>query len=185
MDQYQDIREMYIKEGMSQRAIARELGISRNTVRRYCQGANVPWERKPVDRAANVVTPAVVEFIKSCLREDAQSPNPKQKHTAGRIHERLCEEKVFTGGASTIRRAVRELREKQPKAFVPLSFDPGEATQVDWGQATIILNGVKTPAHIFCMRLCHSIAPFVIAYPTEREESFLEAHIKGFEFFGE
>jgi transposase len=33
------------------------------------------------------------------------------------------------------------------------------------------------------MRLCHSIAPFAIAYPTEREESFLEAHIKGFEFF--
>ncbi|MGI6550437.1 MAG: IS21 family transposase [Syntrophomonadales bacterium] len=184
VDQYDDIRQMYLVEGMSQRAIARELGISRNTVRRYCHGANVPWERKPVDRAANIVTPEVVDFIKSCFKEDAQSPNSKQKHTARRIYERLCEEKGFTGGASTIRRAVRELREKQPKVFVPLSFDPGEAIQVDWGQATIILNGVKTQAHIFCMRLSHSIAPFVIAYPTEREESFLEAHIRGFEFFG-
>jgi transposase len=184
VDQYDDIRQMYLVEGMSQRAIARELGISRNTVRRYCEGENVPWERKPVDRAASVITPEVINFIKSCFEEDAQSPNSKQIHTAQRIYQRLCEEKGFTGGASTIRRAVRELREKQPKVFVPLSFDPGEAIQVDWGQATIILNGVKTQAHMFCMRLCHSIAPFVIVYPTEREESFLEAHIKGFNFFG-
>ena len=68
MDQYDDIRQMYLVEGMSQRAIARELGISRNTVRRYCQGANVPWERKPVDRVANVVTPEIVDFIKSCFK---------------------------------------------------------------------------------------------------------------------
>jgi len=67
---------------------------------------------------------------------------------------------------------------------VPLNFGPSEASQGDWSQATIILNGVKTEAHLFCMRLCHSLAPFVIAYPTEREETFLEAHVKGFEFFG-
>jgi len=48
-----------------------------------------------------------------------------------------------------------------PKVYVPLAFEPGEAIQVDWGQATIILNGVKTEAHLFCMRLCHSLAPFV------------------------
>jgi transposase len=118
------------------------------------------------------------------LEEDAQSPNKKQKHTAQRIYDRLCDEKGFTGGCSTIRNAVKELRDKLPKVYVPLAFDPGEAIQVDWGQATIILNGVKIQAHLFCMRLCHSIAPFVIAYPTEREEVFLEAHVKGFEFFG-
>ena len=184
MDQYQDIRHMYLVEGMSQRAIAKQLGISRNTVRRYCKGEQVPWERKLVKRAPSVITPDVIKFIKSCLEEDAQSPNKKQKHTAQRIYDRLCDEKGFTGGCSTIRNAVKELRDKLPKVYVPLAFDPGEAIQVDWGQATIILNGVKIQAHLFCMRLCHSIAPFVIAYPTEREEVFLEAHVKGFEFFG-
>lgn len=183
MDQYQDIRQMYIVEGMSQRAIARELGISRNTVRRYCMGEHIPWERKQVERAASVVTPEVIDFINSCFEEDANSPR-KQKHSAQRIYDRLCDEKGFTGGASTIRHTVKELRGKIPEVYVPLAFSPGEAAQVDWGKATIILNGVKTEAHLFCMRLCHSIAPFVIAYPTEREESFLEAHVKGFEFFG-
>ena len=132
MDQYQDIREMYLKEGMSQRAIARELNISRNTVRRYCLGQNMPWERKPVDRPASVITPDIKEFITSCLEEDTSSPR-KQRHTSKRIYDRLCDEKGFTGGASTVRQAVREIREKMPKVFVPLEFDPGEAIQIDWG----------------------------------------------------
>jgi len=69
VDQYQDIRHMYLVEGMSQRTIAKQLGISRNTVRRYCKGEQVPWERKPVKRAPSVITPDVIDFIKSCLQE--------------------------------------------------------------------------------------------------------------------
>jgi DNA-binding CsgD family transcriptional regulator len=38
VDQYQLIRELYAVEGLSQREIARRLGISRNTVRKYCRG---------------------------------------------------------------------------------------------------------------------------------------------------
>ena len=184
MDQYQIIRRMFVVEGLSQRAIARELGISRNTVRRYCQGENVPWERKSGPRASRVVTPEVIEFIKACFEQDANSPDKRQKHTAQNIYNRLCNEKGFTGGESTIRRAVNLLQEKMPRVYVPLAFDPGEAIQVDWGTGTVILNGVKTEAHLFCMRLCHSLAPFVIAYPCEREEAFFEGHVKGFEFYG-
>ncbi len=69
MDQYHLIRHMYLVEGMSQRSIAKQLGISRNTVRRYCKGEQVPWERKPVKRAPSVITPEVIDFIKSCLQE--------------------------------------------------------------------------------------------------------------------
>lgn len=120
MDQYQDIRRMFVVEGLSQRAIARELGISRNTVRRYCQGENVPWERKSGPRASRVVTPEVLEFIKACFEQDANSPDKRQKHTAQNIYNRLCNEKGFTGGESTIRRAVNLLQEKMPRVYVPL-----------------------------------------------------------------
>ncbi len=117
---------MHLVEGLSQRAIARQLGISRNTVRRYCRGEHVPWERKPSARQASVITPEVIELIKSCFAEDVSNPKG-QKHTAERVYTRLCNEKAFTGGASTVRRAVQVLRNKIPKVYVPLAFDPSEA----------------------------------------------------------
>jgi len=46
---YEQIRYLYAVEKLSQRAIAKKLGISRNTVKRYCQGQNVPWESKPLN----------------------------------------------------------------------------------------------------------------------------------------
>jgi len=67
---YQKIREMYTVHQMSQRAIARELKISRNTVRKYCKGDNVPWERKEYSREPDVLTPDVIDFIRQCIEED-------------------------------------------------------------------------------------------------------------------
>ena len=71
---------------------AKELGISRNTVAKYCDGDTYPGQRSPYHRDAGVVTPDVIAFIQSCLQEDAQEPNRKQHHTARRIFERLVDE---------------------------------------------------------------------------------------------
>jgi len=184
MDQYQLIRQLYAVEGLSQRQIAKNLGISRNTVRRYCNGENVPWERKSSPRTPAVIPPEVRGFVQKCLDEDEQEGISKQRHTAKKIYERLIEELGFTGGASTVRGVVREMKEKMPKVFIPLSFSPGEAAQVDWGTATDYMTGQKIEVNLFCMRLCASCAPFVIAFPSQREEAFLEGHQRAFEFFG-
>ena len=42
VDLYQRIRHLYTVQGRSQRSIARELGISRTTVQKYCQGGALP-----------------------------------------------------------------------------------------------------------------------------------------------
>jgi transcriptional regulator with XRE-family HTH domain len=49
VDHYKDIRYLAMVEELSQRAIAKRLGISRNTVKRYFLGQNVPWERAQED----------------------------------------------------------------------------------------------------------------------------------------
>jgi len=140
---YQKIREMYTVHQMSQRAIARELKISRNTVRKYCKGDNVPWERKEYSREPDVLTPDVMDFIRQCIKEDEAEGIKKQQHTARRIYHRLVEEKGFKGGESTVRLAVQQLKDEIPKAFVPLEFDPGEAAQVDWGAKLCTLTTKK------------------------------------------
>ena len=183
MEIYKQIRKMRL-EGMSQRQIAATLHISRNTVKKYWDGNSVPWERKVYSRQPCILTREVVAFVKKCLEEDSRSKSKKQHHTAKRIYDRLVAEWGFTGGETTVRRLVKELREKQQEAFVPLAFPPGDALQIDWGEATVYLEGVKTTVNLFCARLCYSDAPIVLAYRRQNEESFLDALVRVFQYFG-
>ena len=181
--EYKDIRQRYLR-GESQRSIAKALQISRNTVAKYCYGGAVPWERKTPERNATVLDKETIAFIQKCLKEDEIEGIRKQRHTAKRIYDRLVTEQGFMGGESTVRAKVRELKGTLPKVFVPLAFSPGEAVQVDWGEAIAYINGVKQRINLFCARLCNSCAPFVAAYKRQNEESFLEAFVRGFEQFG-
>ncbi|MBS4008675.1 MAG: helix-turn-helix domain-containing protein [Clostridium sp.] len=142
VESYEKIRHLYEHEGMSQRAIANKLNISRNTVKKYCEGSRIPWARQGTSgRQRYVITDDILTFIKECLIKDDEENIKKQKHTAQRIYDLLVDEKNFTGGKSTIREIVATLKDKSGKAFVPLSYDPGEAIQIDWGVATVYLAG--------------------------------------------
>lgn len=183
MKDYKEIRQRYLA-GESQRSIAKSMNISRNTVKKYCEGAKVPWERKTPERQSTILTDDIIAFIRSCLEEDEKEGVRKQQHTAKRIYDRLVSEKGFTGGESTIRNKVRELKEVIPRAFIPLQFEPGEALQVDWGEAVIYLDDEKMTVNLFCARLCYSCRPVVLAYRRQNEESFLDAFVKTFQILG-
>lgn len=183
VNDYRIIREHWLN-GYSQRAIAKTLGISRNTVKKYCAGEAVPWDRKEYTRDATVLTEEVRAFIKKCLDEDQSIRNSKQQHTAKRIYDRLVEELGFTGGESTIRKYVRAAKAKTTEAFVPLVFAAGDAIQIDWGEATIYLQGIRQTVYLFCARLCYSGTPIVFAYRRQNSESFLDALVESFVYFG-
>ena len=180
MKDYDEIRKRYLA-GESQRHIAKTLGISRNTVAKYCEGAAVPWERKTPERVSTILTGETVTFIRSCLEEDKAEGLKKQRHTAKRIYDRLVEETGFTGGESTVRAKVHELKQLMPSAFLPLLFDPGEALQVDWGEAFVYIKGKREKVNLFCARLCYSCRPVVLAYHRQNEESFLDAFVRSFQ----
>lgn len=58
------------------------------------------------------------------------------------------------------------------------------AIQIDWGEATIYIDGEKTVVNLFCARLCYSCAPYVIAYRRQNLESFLDGVIHCLKYFG-
>lgn len=66
MQDYKEIRKRYLA-GESQRHIAKTLGISRNTVKKYCEGNSVPWDRKTPERESTVLTNETIDFIRQCL----------------------------------------------------------------------------------------------------------------------
>ena len=186
MEMYEEIRA-YHNQGRSIRWIAKRMRISRQTVKKYCRGETIPGVRKEYHRESDVVTDDVKTFIEECFRSDEEEGLKKQKHTAKRVYDRLVEEKGFEGGESTIRKAVAELKaqDKIPsKASIPLAYDPGDAIQIDWGVATVYIDGVKTAINTFCGRLCYSCDLFVQAFYSQNIESFLEAIQRMFEYFG-
>lgn len=186
MDLYSAIRTRYT-DGESIRSIAKGLGISRQTVKKYAEGSTHPEVRKTYQREPEVVNDDVKSFILGCFKEDEVEHLKKQKHTAKRIYDRLVAEKDFEGSYSSIRTAVRLLKSERtvpPQSSVPLSYAPGEAVQIDWGEATIYLDGQKTKAYTFCGRLCYSCDIFVQVYKASNEETFLEAQQLMFDFFG-
>ena len=185
MSLYSQIREAYIS-GESQRSIARRLKVSRQTVKKYCEGETMPGIRKDYLRAPSVVTPDIENFIRICLESDKEEGLRKQTHTAKRIYDRLVSEMGFTGSYSIVRRVVHEMRAQfiPAQADMPLEYDPGDAIQIDWGEATIYLRGERKTIQIFCGRLCYSCDIFVMACLNQNAESFLEAQQRMFDHFG-
>lgn len=49
-----------------------------------------------------------------------------------------------------------------------MGYQPGEMAQVDFGEAQVVIGGQQVTAHLFCLRLCYSKQPFVLALPTQR-----------------
>lgn len=98
--------------------------------------------------------------------------------------ERLRDEHGFEGGESTVRRYVGTKKKRHVEHYVPLCFEPGADAQVDFGEAAVVMDGIETQVQFFCMRLCYSHRPFVMALPFQKQEAFLEAHVRAFDFFG-
>ena len=185
VDLYYQIRTLY-NEGESIRSIAKRLGLSRQTVKKYCEGNTHPDVRKSYNRTPNVITDDIKQFILCCFAQDKLENLTKQKHTAKRIYDRLVDEKKFQGSYSAIRDAVKVLREEvsvPPQADMPLEYEPGDAIQIDWGEATVYLDHQKRKVAFFCGRLCYSCDIFVQAFYSQNLESFLEAQQQMFDYF--
>lgn len=65
---------------------------------------------------------------------------------------------------------------------MPLTHPPSEA-QADFGEAMVVIAGVEQKAHDLAMDLPHSDDCFVVAFPAETTEAFLEGHVRAFAYF--
>jgi transposase len=178
---YGSVRRAVLVEGRSRRAVAREYGISRTTVDKMLQYSVPPGyqRQQPIKRPKLGPWLGVIDAI---LADDKQRPR-KQRHTAKRIFERLKEEHGFTGGYTIVKDYVRGEQLRGREMFVPLVHPAGEA-QADFGEAVVAIGGVERKAHFMAFDLPHSDDCFVMAFPAETTEAFLEAHARAFAYFG-
>ena len=181
MELYARVRRAVVVDKMSEREAARQFGLARETVRKMLRYAVPPGYRRqqPVRRPK---LDAWVGTIDQILDQD-KTRSKKQRHTAKRIFERLRDEHGYTGGYTIVKDYVRLRKLSQREMFVPLEHPPGDA-QADFGEALAVIDGVERKAHYLVVDLPQSDDCFVMAFPAETTEAFLEGHNHAFAYFG-
>ena len=182
-----EIRDWVLIHGRSQRSAAKHFGIARDTVAALLREPAEAGERRYSRRKARAapVRERVLPYIEGWLQENSRLQRwaPKQRWTAHRMWVELTSRGISVA-ESTVRQLVRECRQAPPKAFVPLTFAPGERAEFDFGQAVVLLDGVQTAVPYLAGRLRYSGAIFVECFPSERQDCFLLGQRHAFEFWG-
>ena len=181
MQEVHVIRHKVKNEERSIREVARELGVSRNTVRKYLrQPEPVRVEKKARRRP---VLERVAPRIDELLKEWKARTTPKQRITGTRILRQLREE-GYEVGSTTVREYLAEKRRQTAEVFIPLVHRPGDEAQVDFFEVTVEEQGVRRKVWKLVMRLMHGGWDFVWLYDRCDQVSFLDGHVRAFEYFG-
>jgi transposase len=193
-----DIREILrrLQLGEPDRQVARDLGISRNTVARYrvwarrqgvLDGSPLP---DPAALAA-LLTPAPTErpaheqSLVEPLRERV-----RELHARGvegqAIWQLLVEDHGFTGSYSSVKRFLRRLAPARHRVTLRLEVEPGEEAQVDFGYAGQFLDpesGRVRRTWVFVMTLSFSRHQYAELVVDQTIETWGRLHRAAFEYF--
>jgi transposase len=181
MDQVHVVRHKVLVEGQQIRRVAREMGIARNTVKRYLERPTpVRVEEGP---RARPVWDMVGARLEALLAESPRWTGGKQRLTATRLHAMLVTE-GFEVGITTVKEAVVEWKRRRREVFVPLVYPAGDLAQVDFFEVLVDLRGKREKIWMFVMRLMHSGRDFACLYTRQDQTSFLDGHVRAFEQFG-
>src|ERR1700761_6089650 len=178
------IRRAHLSSGKSIKAIARDLKISRNTVRRILRSGETSfsYEREIQPRPKLGRWKAEIDRM---LTKNAKA-SARERLTLIGLFEEL-RGLGYEGGSAAVRRYARawsrEHASQTASAYVPLSFAPGEAYQFDWSHEIVLVSGVTVIVKVAHMCLCHSRMMFCRAYPRETQEMVFDAHERAFAFF--
>lgn len=181
MDQVHVIRHKVLVEGLTVRQVARQLGVSRNTVTRYlARSSPVRVESKP---RPTPVSDKVSARIEAILAEAPRWTGGKQRLTATRLHAMLRSE-GFAVGVTLVKEAVAEWKRKRREVFVPLVYHPGDLAEVDFFEVLVDVAEERRKTWMFVMRLMHSGRDYARLYSRQDQVSFLDGHVRAFAHFG-
>jgi transposase len=176
-------REHFIK-GKTIKEIARDLKVSRNTVRKVLRSGETSFEYERNVQPRPKLGQWAADLEQLLAANSVKSA--REQLTLIRIFEEL-RGRGYDGGYDAVRRYSRRWAKQHGQAtaaaYVPLSFAPGEAYQFDWSHEVVILSGVTVIVKVAHVRLCHSRMLFVRAYPRETQEMVFDAHDRAFALF--
>ena len=178
------IRREHRIKGKPIKEIARDLKVSRNTVRKVLRTGATSFEYMRLVQPRPKLGAWRGDLDRLLL--DNETKPARERLTLIRIFEEL-RGLGYQGSYDAVRRYAKKWRVERgaatAEAYVPLSFAPGEAYQFDWSHEVVLINGTTVTVKVAHVRLCHSRMLFVRAYPRESQEMVFDAHNRAFAFF--
>ena len=161
-------------QGRSVRGIARDLGVSRNSVGKYLRSSGVPRakprRRRPskLDRYTEYIDGRLSEGLQNCV-----------------VLLREMRARGYRGGYTILKDYVQPRRRSQPVATVRFETGPGGQAQVDWGSLSYIAeDGRKRRVWAFVMVVSWSRAIYVELVRRADVATSIRCHVNAFEYFG-
>jgi transposase len=163
-------------DGVSQREIARRLGISRNTVRRLVEAEEPPrYQREPAGSMLGPLEPVMRRLVDEwpAIR-------------APRVTEILREDHGYAGSVDLVRRRLAQLRPRRLRPAQRTGYRPGQVLQVDWGEMPTRprIAGRERRVYALVATLPYSGAQTAHFSFDLTAESFLEGHVRVFDWLG-
>lgn len=197
MVQKQQIIISYYRQGISQRQIAKTLGLNRKTVKKYILeyedekaqslvdkvGIIQPPRYDTTTRSKRKLTQNIQEYIDACLRKNdlkRQSGKAKQSMKAVDIHESLLDS-GFQISYSTVCQYIRDAKRKKKEVFIRQHYTPGSCSEFDWGQVKLDIGGTQKNMMLAVFTLAYSNHRWAMLFYREDMSSLLQAHV---EYFG-
>ena len=201
VQEYEAIKNLKVL-GWGIRRIARELKVSRNTVRNHIRGLEEP-DPEPI--VAAILKSPTLWPPGSGVQIDPLSTSGKMGRnslcfahadpilkkveeglSAQRIYQDLKQESCFAGSYQSVKRYVYKLRKSDPKLVCRIEVKPAEEVQVDFGTGPTLVGaeGKKTKTWIFRMVLSHSRKAYSEAVVRQTTETFIRCLENAFREFG-
>ncbi len=174
----QVVRQMRVlrERGWGVKAIAREVGVARNTVRRYLRDEHAEVQTRPAARALD-------DDERAQARELFVGP---AAGNAVVVRQMLAERGVEASVRSVQRAVADERREQRAADVATVRFEtaPGAQMQIDFGEKLVPIGGQMVRVFLLVAVLSYSRRLFVKALLNQRSDDWREGIAAAFRHFG-
>ncbi|WP_437435946.1 IS21 family transposase [Pseudobacillus badius] len=197
MKKKQQVLIAFHQEGKSQRKIAKEVGLSRNTVKRYIEedlesrkkdSRNLPvtdnYIAPPSYKKRNgqkrALTHSVIKQIRKMLKENEykrQHQMHKQQLKMVDIHEKLLD-KGFNISYTTVRNFINREEARKKEVFIRQKAVAGREIEFDWGEVKLCIGQSWRSLSMAVFTLPYSNWRFAYLYESETMVCVQDAHAK-------
>ena len=167
----------WLREGMSKSSIARRLGISRETVRKYAlkpEGYVPVISRKPNENLVDEHLPYIAAMLETAKTNKVEIPTTV-------IYDEIVK-RGYLGSLRWLQQVMQkyELRRrvKEEEKLIRFETDAGYQMQVDWVEFP------KDNLSAFVATMGYSRASYVEYVENEKIETLIACHLNAFNYFG-